>query len=147
MTPAPVTTDPADQLRRAGLRVTAQRVAVLDALARHPHASADELHREVQGSIAGIALQTVHGVVGDLTEAGLAQRVSLPGAASALYEVAAHDNHHHIQCVICGRVEDVECVVGEAPCLEPSHTHGMRVLEASVTFRAICARCERNGNG
>lgn len=136
-----------DALRRAGLRVTAQRVAVLDSLALHPHASVDKLHADVQDRIPGIALQTVHGIVNDLTASGLAQRVSLPGATSALYEVAAQDNHHHVQCVVCGRVEDVPCAVGEAPCLHPSHDHGMRVLEASVTFRAICPECERNGNG
>lgn len=98
-------------------------------------------------TIPGIALQTVHGIVGDLTTASIAQRVSLPGAPSALYELAAHDNHHHVQCIVCGQVEDVPCVIGAAPCLDPSHTHGMRVLEASVTFRAICPSCERNGIG
>ncbi|WP_221585400.1 Fur family transcriptional regulator [Microbacterium sp. G2-8] len=132
----------ADLLRGAGLRVTAQRTAVLDALAAHPHAAVDELHEHVQGRIPGVALQTVHGIMNDLTEARIAQRVSLPGAASALYELAKADNHHHLQCVVCGRVEDVECAVGEAPCLHPSHTHGMRVLEANVTFRAICAACD-----
>lgn len=132
-----------DVLRRAGLRVTAQRVAVLESLAAHPHAAVDTLHADVLDRIPGIALQTVHGVVNDFTAAGIAQRVSLPGAPSALYEIAALDNHHHIQCVVCGRVEDVACAVGEAPCLHPSHDHGMRVLEASVTFRAICPECER----
>lgn len=132
-----------DVLRRAGLRVTAQRVAVLESLAAHPHAAVDTLHADVLERIPGIALQTVHGVVNDFTAAGIAQRVSLPGAPSALYEIAAQDNHHHIQCVVCGRVEDVPCAVGEAPCLNPSHDHGMRVLEASVTFRAICPECER----
>ncbi|MGI6879404.1 Fur family transcriptional regulator [Microbacterium sp. gxy059] len=135
--------DIASVLRGAGLRVTAQRIAVLQALAARPHAAVDELHRMVIERIPGIALQTVHGVVGDLTEAGIAQRVSLPGAPSALYEMRRDDNHHHVQCIVCGRVEDVECVIGEAPCLEPSHTHGMRVIAASVTFRAICSRCER----
>ncbi|WP_105566897.1 Fur family transcriptional regulator [Microbacterium halophytorum] len=134
----------ADALRRAGLRVTAQRVAVLESLAAHPHAAVDALHADVLERIPGIALQTVHGVVNDLTAAGIAQRVSLPGAPSALYEIAARDNHHHIQCVECGRVEDVPCAVGEAPCLQPSHGHGMRVIEATVTFRAICSDCERN---
>ena len=99
--------DAADALRGAGLRVTAQRVAVLESLAGHPHAAVDELHAAVRDRIPGIALQTVHGIVGDLTEAGIAQRVSLPGAPSALYELARTDNHHHLQCVVCGKVEDV----------------------------------------
>lgn len=131
-----------DTLRRAGLRVTAQRTAVLDALSATSHAAVDELHERVQSRIPGVALQTVHGIVNDLTAAGIAQRVSLPGAASALYELARGDNHHHVQCVVCGRVEDVECVVGEAPCLTPHDDHGMRILEASVTFRGVCADCD-----
>lgn len=139
--------DATQALRATGLRVTSQRVAVLDALAGRPHAAVDELHAAVAERIAGIALQTVHGIVNDLTDAGIAQRVSLPGAASALYELARGDNHHHVQCIACGRVEDVPCAVGAAPCLHPSHDHGMRVLEASVTFRAICHECERNGIG
>lgn len=136
-----------DTLRRAGLRVTAQRVAVLESLAVHPHAAVDELHADIQTRIPGIALQTVHGVVNDLTAAALIQRVSLPGAASALYELASQEEHHHVQCVVCGRVEDVPRAEENTPRLHPSHDHGMRVIEASVTFRAICPECERNGNG
>lgn len=136
---APV--DAPARLRAAGLRVTAQRVAVLEALSQSAHAPVDALHEMVHRDIPGIALQTVHGIVNDLTNARIAQRVSLPGAASSLYELARGDNHHHVQCVVCGRVEDVECVVGEAPCLTPSDPHGMRILEAAVTFRGICNDC------
>jgi len=141
----PAAFEAAPELRAAGLRVTAQRAAVLEALHASPHAAVDLLHAAVRERVPGIALQTVHGVVNDLTDAGLIRRVSLPGAPSALYELhRADDNHHHVQCISCGRVEDVECAVGAAPCLHPSHDHGMRVLEANVTFRAICAECERN---
>jgi len=122
--------------------VTAQRVAVLEALSHSAHAAVDVLHESVQREIPGIALQTVHGIVNDLTSAHIVQRVSLPGASSALYELARGDNHHHVQCVVCGRVEDVECVIGEAPCLTPSDTHNMQIIEAAITFRAICADCQ-----
>jgi len=133
-----------ERLRAAGLRVTVQRVAVLDALAVRPHASAETVFSALREELSGVALPTVHGILGDLTGAGLVRRVSLPDAGSALYEVQdAFDNHHHLQCIECGRVEDVACAVGEAPCLHPSHDHGMRILEASVTYRAICSDCER----
>jgi Fur family ferric uptake transcriptional regulator len=137
---APV--DAPTRLRAAGLRVTAQRVAVLEALSRTAHAAVDMLHEHVQREIPGLALQTVHGIVNDFTAAHVAQRVSLPGASSALYELARGNNHHHVQCIVCGRVEDVECVVGEAPCLTPSDAHGMRIVEAAITFRGICEDCE-----
>ncbi|MDQ0645081.1 Fur family transcriptional regulator [Microbacterium murale] len=133
-----------ERLRGAGLRVTVQRVAVLDALSAHPHASAETVHSHLRDDLSGVALPTVHGILNDLTGAGIVRRVSLPDAGSALYEVQhTFDNHHHLQCVDCGRVEDVACAVGEAPCLHPSHDHGMRILEASVTYRAICSDCER----
>ncbi len=135
-------------LRGAGLRVTGQRVAVYTALATRPHSPVDVLHAAVTDDLPGIALQTVHGVVNDLTRAALVRRVSLPDAGHALYEIDENaDNHHHLQCITCGRVEDVPCAIGHAPCLTPSQDHGMRVLEATVTFRALCSDCERNGNG
>ena len=133
-----------ERLRAAGLRITVQRVAVLDALGARPHASAETVYSRLRDDLSGIALPTVHGILNDLTDAGLVRRVSLPDAPSALYEVQFEsDNHHHLQCVECGRVEDVACAVGDAPCLHPSHDHGMRILEASVTYRAICSDCER----
>lgn len=134
-----------ERLRAAGLRVTVQRVAVLEALAVHPHASADTVFSALRETLSGLALPTVHGILGDLTASGIVRRVSLPDAGRALYEVQDEfDNHHHLQCVECGRVEDVACATGEAPCLHPSHDHGMRIIEASVTYRAICSDCERN---
>lgn len=134
----------AERLRAAGLRVTAQRIAIIEALRAHPHASADAIFTEVRESIPGLALPTVHSVLGDLTTAGLVRRVNLPDVGSALFELQyADDNHHHMQCVECGRVEDVPCAVGAAPCLHPLHDHGMRILEAAVTYRALCPECER----
>lgn len=144
--PAALARDDAERmLRGAGLRVTSQRVAVLSALAVRPHASVEALLPIVREQADAIALPTVHAVVGDLTTAGVVRRVSLPDAGHALYELSEPaDNHHHLQCITCGRVEDVPCAIGHAPCLTPSHDHGMRVLEAAVTFRAVCRECERN---
>ena len=146
MLPDTLTDFPA-RLRGAGLRVTTQRVHVLDALHRHPHSSADTIFAGIRDHLPGIAAGTVHGILNDLTDAGVVRRVSLPDIGSALYELHTDDNHHHLQCVGCGRVEDVACAVGAAPCLHPSHDHGMRILEAAVTYRALCPECERNAHG
>ncbi|GAA4485230.1 Fur family transcriptional regulator [Microbacterium panaciterrae] len=132
-------------LRGAGLRVTVQRIAVLQALALAPHSSADRIHTAVDG--AGIALPTVHAILGDLATAGIIRRVSLPDADRALFEVDPGDNHHHMQCVRCGRLEIVSCAVGSSPCLHPAEDHGMRLLEASVTYRAICRDCDEASPG
>jgi Fur family transcriptional regulator, stress-responsive regulator len=96
----------------------------------------------VRPSLPTISLQAVHLIVQDLSRNGLLRRISLPDSTSARYETRIEDNHHHIQCIQCGRIEDVDCVVGHAPCLDPSDSHGMRILEASIVFRGICRNCD-----
>lgn len=135
---------PADQfartLRDAGLRVTAPRLAVLRALAAHSHADADTVFRAVQAVLPTTSLQAVYGVLGAFADAGLVRRIE-PAGSSVRYERRIGDNHHHLVCRECGRVEDVDCVVGEPACLTPSSTHGFRVAEAEVTFWGICPAC------
>lgn len=131
-----------EALRAKGLRATAQRVAVLDYLHHHPHADVDTVFQAVRGALPTMSPQGVHVIVHDLTREGLIRRISPPDSTSARYETRIADNHHHIQCIVCGRIEDVDCVIGHAPCLDPSHTHGMRIVEASIVFRGICHTCE-----
>ena len=89
-----------------------------------------------------LSVQAVHVIVRDLVAAGLLRRIDLPETSSVRYETQTSDNHHHLQCVVCGRIEDVDCVIGEAPCLEPSQTHGMKILFAEVVFGGLCPECE-----
>ena len=133
-------------LRAKGLRATTQRVAVLDFLHHHPHADAEGVFQGTRPSLPTISLQAVHLIVQDLSAEGLIRRISPPDSASARYETRIDDNHHHVQCMDCGRIEDVDCVVGHAPCLDPSHTHGMRIVEASIVFRGICRDCETSND-
>lgn len=139
---APSREDCAALLQGRGLRVTAGRVATISYLSTHPHGSASEVHSALATELPSLTLQSVHNIVQDLSECGILSRVDLHDSASARYEVERRDNHHHIQCVVCRRIEDVDCAEGLAPCLTPSNTHGMRVLEASVTFRGICQSCD-----
>ncbi len=133
---------PQERLRRAGLRMTPGRLAALVHLDGHPHSSVAEIVAALAPQLPTISAQSVNNIVHDLAAADLVRRVDLPGSDSARYETRVRDNHHHIQCAVCGRTEDVDCVIGEAPCLTPSQTHGMRVLEAQVVFRGVCADCE-----
>jgi Fe2+ or Zn2+ uptake regulation protein len=134
--------DWAKTLRAKGLRATAQRAAVLDFLHHRPHTDAETIFQAVRPSLPTISLQAVHLIVQDLSGAGLIRRTSLPDSASARYETRIEDNHHHIQCIQCGRIEDVDCIVGHAPCMDPSDTHGMRIIEASIVFRGFCPDCD-----
>lgn len=130
----------AHTLRDAGLKVTSPRVAVLRALAEHPHADADTVFRVVQAELPTTSLQAVYGVLGAFADAGLVRRIE-PAGSSARYERRVGDNHHHLVCRDCGRVEDVDCVVGESACLTPGDTHGFQVTEAEVTFWGRCPAC------
>lgn len=130
------------QVRDVGLRATPGRIAALRFLDSHPHSTAAEIQAGIADKLPSLSTQSVHNVVNDLSEKGLLRRVEVPGAAR--YETRSGDNHHHLLCVVCGRIEDVDCVEGQAPCLSPGDSHGMSVLlSAEVTFRAVCADCEK----
>ncbi len=132
--------DAAARLRAAGLRVTDSRRAVLDALVGRPHASADELLDIVARTLPGTSTQSMYNVLGDFVDAGLVRRIE-PAGRPGLFELRVGDNHHHLVCTTCGAVQDVDCVVGAAPCLTPSDTHGYAVQTAEVTFWGLCPAC------
>ncbi|MDQ4501727.1 Fur family transcriptional regulator [Sinomonas sp. ASV322] len=127
-------------LREHGRRVTRQRLAVLDAVERHPHSPADVVLAHAREGLPELTPQSVYVVLGDLTDLGMLRRFE-PPHSPALYETRVGDNHHHAICSSCGRVEDVECAVGHAPCLTPSDTHGMTIMIADVTYLGICSDC------
>ncbi|CAG7619291.1 Fur family transcriptional regulator [Leucobacter soli] len=131
-----------ETLRAHGMRVTSGRVAALGYLQMHPHSSVADIHGALAGELPSLSQQSAHNIANDLTECGILRRIDLPDSGSARYEMKRGDNHHHVQCVVCQRIEDIDCIVGEAPCLRPEHTHGMRLLEAAITFRGVCADCE-----
>ena len=133
--------DHAAEIRAAGLKVTAPRLAVLQGLAASPHATADQLYDSIRSTLTGTSLQAVYGVLAAFTTAGLVRRIE-PAGSAALFERRVGDNHHHIVCTRCHSVRDVECVTGEAPCLTPSDTAGFVVQTAEVTFWGLCPDCQ-----
>lgn len=132
--------DATTTLRAAGLRVTAPRRAVLTWLAGHPHSTVDEIGTGVRSVLGSVSTQAVYDVLGACGAAGLIRRIELPGHP-ARFERRAGDNHHHVVCRRCGRTEDVDCVVGAAPCLTPGDAHGFLVDEAEVVFWGVCPGC------
>jgi Fe2+ or Zn2+ uptake regulation protein len=131
----------AESIRGAGLKVTESRLAVMRALGGAPHADADTVFGTVKRELPGTSLQAVYGVLAALTTAGLLRKIE-PAGSSARYELRAGDNHHHVVCSECGAVQDVDCVVGEAPCLTPSHDSGFAIHTAEVTFWGLCPDCQ-----
>lgn len=132
------------ELRRAGLRATAQRGAVLEWLDDNPHATADHVLQGVRGRLGAVSVQAIYDVLGACVKAGLIRRIALAGRP-ARFERRTGDNHHHVTCRCCGRTEDVDCAVDARPCLTPSQCHGFEVDEAEVVFWGICPDCRTAG--
>lgn len=140
----PSDTPAADELRQANLRVTAPRLAVLEWLHDHPHATVEQVFQGVSRRLGSVSMQAVYDVLAACADAGLVRRIELAGH-SARFERRTGDNHHHVTCRSCGRIEDVDCVAGTQPCLSPSQSHGFQVDEAEVVFWGICPDCRAAG--
>ena len=141
--PTNTTPDWQRALRRAGLRVTAARLAVLEAVAVQPgqHRDAEAITRAATQRLGSLSIQAVYDNLHTLRTAGLVRCIQ-PAGHPARYEIRTHDNHHHLVCRRCGETVDVDCVIGSAPCLEPATRHGFLVDEAEVIFWGLCSRCQ-----
>ncbi len=141
--------DPTTMPKSAGLRVTAPRVSVLGTLAAYPHATADALVGHVRADLGSVSTQAVYDILHAFTAAGVARRIE-PSGSPALFEVRVGDNHHHLICRSCGLIVDVDCAVGDAPCLTPSQQPaGFVIDEAEVAYWGYCRCCNdatRSGN-
>ncbi|MBG6189297.1 Fur family ferric uptake transcriptional regulator [Arthrobacter sp. CAN_A212] len=133
----------ATALRAHGRRVTRQRLAVLAAVELSPHSTTEDIAASVRVDLPEITVQSVYVVVADLTALGLLRRIETPHSP-ARYETRVDDNHHHAVCTGCGRIEDVDCAVGHAPCLTPQWPAGsspMTIQIADVVYQGLCADC------
>lgn len=133
-------TDPAALLRERGIQVTAQRLAVLRAVSGQPHIAADAVADIVRTQIGAISLQSVYDALGLLVSEGLVRRIQ-PSGSPARFETRVGDNHHHLICRACGRVVDVDCAAGAAPCLAPLDGRGYEIDEAEVAYWGRCPDC------
>ena len=127
-------------LRKAALRVTRPRVAVLSAVHAHPHADTDSILGVVRRQLPRVSHQAVYDVLRALTAAGLVRRIQ-PAGSVARYESRVGDNHHHVVCRVCGAIADVDCAVGDAPCLTASNDQEFSIDEAEVTYWGVCPDC------
>jgi Fur family transcriptional regulator, stress-responsive regulator len=135
-------------LRRQGLQVTAQRLAVLRAVSDRPHSTTDDVFQIVRAEIGAISRQAVYDALAAFTDRGLLRRIQ-PAGSAARYEVRVGDNHHHLICRTCNRIVDVDCAVGDTPCLTAADDSGYEVDEAEVVYWGRCPECAaatENGN-
>ena len=139
----PTTAQLEGMLRDASLHVTRPRVAVLGAVHHHPHADTYSLIAHAREELGAVSQQAVYDVLRALTDAGLLRRIQ-PHGSLARYEARVGDNHHHVVCRSCGAIADVDCAVGEAPCLDAADDHGFVIDEAEVTYWGLCPDCQQD---
>ena len=132
--------DPAALLRRHGVQVTAQRLAVLRAVSDRPHCTAADIDAAVRAEIGAISMQAVYDALGTLTDKGIIRRIQ-PAGSPARYEDRIGDNHHHLVCRTCGGMVDVDCAVGDIPCLTAADDAGYEIDEAEVIYWGRCPEC------
>ena len=135
----------ADALRGAGLRVTAVRVALLETVRAGDHLGVEAVAAGVRDRVGHVSLQAVYEALHALTAAQLVRRIE-PAGGTPRFEGRVGDNHHHLVCRSCGVVADVDCAVGEAPCLTPSDDRGFTLGEAEVIYWGLCANCSAGGS-
>ena len=133
-------TDAERLLREASLRVTRPRLAVLTAVHAHPHADTDAILDATRRELAAVSHQAVYDVLRALTDAGLVRRIQ-PAGSTARYESRVGDNHHHVVCRSCGSIADVDCAVGDTPCLTAGDDRGFAIDEAEVVYWGRCPAC------
>jgi Fur family transcriptional regulator, stress-responsive regulator len=136
----PTAADLEQMLRKVGLRVTRPRVAVLGAVHHHAHADTESILDATREELGEVSHQAVYDVLRALTTAGLVRRIQPPGSV-ARYESRVGDNHHHVVCRTCGVIADVDCAVGDTPCLTASDDHGFAIDEAEVVYWGLCPDC------
>jgi Fur family transcriptional regulator, stress-responsive regulator len=132
--------DKADLLRDRGVQVTAQRLAVLRAVSDLPHSTAADIDAAVRLEIGAISHQAVYDALSTLTDKGIVRRIQ-PAGSPARYEDRVGDNHHHLICRTCGQMVDVDCAVGDAPCLNAADASGYEIDEAEVIYWGRCPDC------
>ena len=128
-------------LRDGGLRVTASRLAVLSVVTEGKHMTAEQAAQAARERVGAISTQAVYDVLGALTRGGLLRRIE-PAGSPARYETRVADNHHHAVCRSCGAITDIDCVVGDPPCIAPADASGFVIDEAEVTFWGLCPDCQ-----
>ena len=142
--PGDTSTDDQAVLRQHGLQVTAQRLAVLRAVSGGPHSTADDIYNVVRAGIGAVSRQAVYDALSVLTDKGLLRRIQ-PAGSSARYENRVGDNHHHLICRTCSTMVDVDCAVGDTPCLTAADDSGYEIDEAEVIYWGRCPDCSAAG--
>lgn len=125
--------------REHSLSVTPQRRVVLEALSSRPtHPTVDEIWDEVRRSMPEISRTTVYRILETFAQLDVIRKVGHPDAA-ARYE-SRTSRHHHLLCLQCGRMEDLDDAALDKIDL-PGVQTGFHIEDYSIQFRGLCSKC------
>jgi Fur family peroxide stress response transcriptional regulator len=128
--------------RERGVPFTTQRRTVLEVLLeRGDHPTADQIFEAVKVRNPRIARRTVYRVLDALAELGLIRRVHHPGAA-ARFDAKTY-RHHHLVCIRCNKIVDLESPDLDSIPLPKGKPHGFDVRDFSVQLMGICPECRK----
>jgi Fe2+ or Zn2+ uptake regulation protein/predicted transcriptional regulator len=124
------------------LRMTHQREVILDELGKSKsHPTADSLYDRVKKRLPRISLATVYRNLEILSEAGMIKKLEISGRQKRFdWDLEQHD---HIFCVQCRRVDNIELVRDQKLSLPPEYDRGYRIAGCRVEFFGICPKCQK----
>ena len=128
------------RLRERGHRVTPQRLLIhraLEDLGRH--ATADEVLATVSERLPNASLPTVYSTLELFERMGVVRRIAA-GPGPALYDPCV-DEHQHVVCTRCGRVDDLDAGVDAESALRAARRSGFQPSGAELVVRGLCASC------
>ena len=126
--------------KEIGIKLTPQRLEILNYLASHHHPSAEEIYRDVSRKFPTMSFSTVYNTLDLLKRRGKIRELTIDRARKR-YDVAERP-HHHLLCVACGKIRDIE--MDYEPVLPKDRAEGFTLLGNHVEFHGICPEC-RNG--
>ncbi|NOZ84967.1 MAG: transcriptional repressor [Deltaproteobacteria bacterium] len=126
--------------KRRKTRNTRHRQLIKDVLSRvYSHPTAVELYEMVKKEMPGISLSTVYRNLERLASDGMALRLDT-GKGPARFDGRTND-HYHIRCIRCGRVDDVPIDVDTSMISKVRDVSGYTVLGCNTEFYGLCPLC------
>ena len=130
----------AEALRARGLRLTAQRQMVLDAVRALGHATPEQIHAKIRRSAAGVNITTVYRTLELLEDLGLVTHTHLSHGAPT-YHLAGEELPVHLVCHKCGSVDEAPRELMEPLAQKLEEERGFLVDIGHVALFGLCARC------
>ncbi len=131
-----------ERLRATGMRVTPQRVAVLNIIiGNQDHLSVEEIHDRVQADYPMIGLATIYKTISMLKEMGEITELNIDNS-SARFDGSQKPPHPHFVCSQCNTITDLdEDLLADIPATVSQQT-GYQITNYRLDFFGLCPNCQ-----